>query len=333
MKKIIGLVLAIAVGIAAIYIAKLHITLDSLVIGLLLGIILRSLISLAGISIPGIDTAYKFFVPLGLVLYGVNLKFGSLLNISPIAWFQLVVGIILIFWLASLLAERMKISREAAMLTAAGTAICGASAIAISSLIIRPKKEDISRSLIAITLWGILGAFLYPLIQKSLGMAAEAYALFAATTLSQTGFVKMAALAMGKNVETLALSIKVLRTILIVPVVGALWFFFRKNGDQSDSSAETVSLEEKSRPIFLYISLAGFVLAGIVFSFVPVLKAYISPISGYAATAWTFAMASIGLSVDTKAIFSGLISNLLLALFLWLVAMAVFFFGYFVVLF
>lgn len=327
MKKIIGLGLAVAIGIASIYIAKLHISFDSLVVGLILGIVFRSLVSLSGISIPGMDTAYKFFVPLGLVLYGVNLKFGSLAGVSPIAWFQLVVAVVVVFWLASSLSEKMKISREASLLTAAGTAICGASAIAISSLIIHPKKEDIGRSLISITVWGLLGALLYPFVQKALGMTADAYALFTATTLSQTGFVKMAALAMGKNVETLALSIKVLRTILIIPVIGVLWMLFRKNADQS------ILPEKNNQLIFVYLSLAGFIIMGIIFSFVPALKFYISAVSGYAATAWAFAMASIGLSVDIKTIFAGLARNVFLAFLLWLAVVAIFFFGYFVIIF
>lgn len=329
MKKIISFVLIIAVGAFALYCFKLHSALDALVIGLMLGMFVRFILSFTRFSLSEMDVAYKFFVPAGLILYGVNLKFANLAQISSIAWFQIIVGIFIVLWASSLLAQKLSLSREAGVLTAVGTAICGASAIVISSMIIRPKKEDIGKALLSITVWGLLGALIYPFIQKALGMTQEAYALFISTTLSQTGFVKMAAMALGKNVETLALSIKVARTVLIIPVIMVLWFIFKKDPNASAGTDE--SAEKDENPIFMYLSLAAFLLVGLSFSFCPILKVYSSNVAYYSTVIWTIAMASIGMSVDVKNILPGFARNLILALLLWMIIMAVFFFGYFTI--
>lgn len=331
-KNIFGLISAIVVGVAAFYLSKSYPLFDSLVLGLLLGILTRLFFDIFHFPISGTESVSRFLVFTGLVLYGVNLKLDKLAEISVVTWLQVIVGIIVVFWLAIIAGKRLKICAKGSVLTAVGTAICGASAIIMSAFVIKAEKKDIGRALLAITVWGLMGVVLYPYIQKLLAMSADSYAVFTATTLSQTGFVKMAALYLGKSVESAALSIKVIRTALIIPILFILAIWFKE--EKTALPAVNGNGEKESSFKWLYLALAGFVLAGISFSFLPVLFPYAKTITslGIGVILWTIAMASIGLGIEIKSFLAGFSRFLVLGLLLWLALIVVFMFGYWAVL-
>ena len=186
----------------------------------------------------------------------------------------------------------------------------------------KSRKKDVSKAILVVVFWGIIGAFLYPFVQKFLAMPEDIYALFAATTLHTTGTVKTAVLFLGKNIEAFALSIKLARTALIIPILAVLVFIFRKEQQQS---------EENQSPFLIYWALAGFVITGILFSFVPELTAYAKTLKPYSAILWTLAMASIGLTIDIKGLLKDLFRPLILGLLIWLGAIAVFILGYWLI--
>lgn len=318
-----GLILAIVIGAGAYYLSQFHILLDPLVVGILFGIFIRLAIGNSLIFAPGLEFTPRFIIPIGIVLYGVNLEFQKLSKVMPMAWLQMLVGMAVIFWLANFFGKLLKINEKTSILTAIGTAICGASAVAMAGPTVKAEKEDMGKALLVVVFWGIIGAFIYPFIQKFLIMPADIYALFAATTLHTTGAVKTAVLFLGKNTEALALSIKLARTALIIPIIIALSVFFRK--EKEEESAARVN------NIYIYLALTGFVMTGILFSFIPELTGYVKTIKPYSAILWTLAMTSIGLTIDIKNLLNDLVKPLALGFLVWLGAIAVFMLGYWLI--
>ncbi|MEK7657894.1 MAG: putative sulfate exporter family transporter [Patescibacteria group bacterium] len=317
-----GLIFSVIIGSAAYYLSQFHILFDPLVNGILLGLLVRLIIGARPLFSPGLGLTPRLIIPVGIVLYGVNLEFQKLSKVMPMAWLQMLVGIVIIFWLADFLGRWLKVSEKTGVLTAIGTAICGASAVMMAGPAIKAEKKDVSKAILVVVFWGIIGAFLYPFVQKFLAMPEDIYALFAATTLHTTGTVKTAVLFLGKNIEAFALSIKLARTALIIPILAVLVFIFRKEQQQS---------EENQSPFLIYWALAGFVITGILFSFVPELTAYAKTLKPYSAILWTLAMASIGLTIDIKGLLKDLFRPLILGLLIWLGAIAVFILGYWLI--
>ncbi|MFA4890601.1 MAG: putative sulfate exporter family transporter [Candidatus Paceibacterota bacterium] len=331
LKKLPGLILIVITAVTAYYLSNYYPLIDSLVAGIILGMVIRLIIGSSPFFLSGTEFFPSLLIPIGLVLYGVNLKFQKVLEVASltwIVWLQLFVGISVVFWLAGILGRRLKISQGTSILTAVGTAICGASAIIMVAPIIRAKKDDIGRALLTITLFGLIGVFLYPFIQKFFGMPKDIYALFTSTTLSQTGFVKMAASYLGTACKDLALSLKLIRTILIVPVLIILSIIFSKKEDEPIAQDEQ---DEIKKPFLIYWALAGFITVGLLFSFVPVLAPYAKTIQPYSVFIWTMALVSIGLMIDVRILFKEFPRAAFLGLILWLVAIAVFMFGYWAV--
>lgn len=318
-----GLIFAVIIGVASYYLSKFHVLLDPLMIGILFGIITRLFIGNRQLLSFGLEFSPRILIPLGVVLYGVNLEFQKLSNVMPMAWLQMLVMIVVIFWLADFFGRWLKINGKISVLIAVGTAICGASAIMMAAPTVKAEKEDTGKALLIVVFFGVIGAFLYPSIQKFLAMPIDIYALFAATTLHTTGAVKTAVLFLGKNTGILALSIKLARTALIVPIIIALVFIFQKEQNSS---------EVKSRStLIIYLSLAGFIFVGLLFSFVPGLTAHMKILKSYSAILWTLAMASIGLTIDIRNLLKDFARPLLLGLLVWLGAIAIFMLGYWLI--
>lgn len=339
LKKLPGLILIVVTAVIAYYLSNYYPLLDSLVAGIILGMIIRTIVGSRPFFLFGTEFFPSLLIPIGLVLYGVNLKFQKVLEVSSLTllvWLQLFVGILIIFWLADIFSRRLKINQATGILTAIGTAICGASAIIMAAPIIRAKKDDIGRALLTITLWGLIGVFLYPFVQKFFGMSKEVYALFTSTTLHQTGFVKMAASHLGTACKDLAISLKLIRTILIVPILIILSIIFSKKEDEPAINPPTPNVPAQDgarKPFLIYWALAGFIIMGLLFSFVPTLTPYAKTIQPYSVFIWTMALASIGLMIDIRNLLKELPRVIFLGLILWLTIIAVFMLGYWAITF
>ncbi len=80
-----GFILAVVVGCFSWHLAHLHPAIDSLVAGIVLGIVIRSIIGERAWLSPGFVFAPQAFIPAGIVFYGVNLRFQKLAAVPSLA--------------------------------------------------------------------------------------------------------------------------------------------------------------------------------------------------------------------------------------------------------
>ena len=99
-----------------------------------------------------------------------------------------------------------------AALLAAGTAICGASAIAAVAPVVGASSRQISRSVAVIFAFNLTAVALFPLIAHAIGMPAPKYAVWAGTAVNDTSSVLAAAFAFGPATVAEATTVKLART-------------------------------------------------------------------------------------------------------------------------
>jgi len=220
-----AIILIVISGIIAYSISTLDPAFDALFLALFIGILFGSAyrgerkeyISQKSLSVT---------LPIGIVLYGTNVVFPRGVEIPPVF-----IGVSLLSTLALGLSvfymcRVINLSRKFTTLLACGNAICGASAIAIVSSIIQPRKEEFSASIIIITVVGLTGAITYPSLYYILELSDLKYALLSGSTLQQTGLVKIASKQLGENIEATALAIKAVRIAMIAVVALLVSFFY-----------------------------------------------------------------------------------------------------------
>lgn len=281
-----GLGLAILIAAISFVLSAGHAALDPLVLSMLISIILGNLIGPYQRFEPGVALSHGIFIPLGIILYGTQMDphplrmygTGRLLHILSMVF----IGLIAIYWMSL----KLGISRKISLLLAAGSAICGASAIMVLSPVIKADKEDTSVSLLAITVVGLTGVILYPLVQETLSLSDEIYALLCGSTLYQVGQVKAAASLMGQNVVELALPVKLLRVGTLLPIA-VVYSLLTGNRDR--------------RVYVPWFIIASLVLAAAA-NLYPALATHRAAIAPYVSFFFSIAIAGIGLSVNLEAI-------------------------------
>ena len=116
------------------------------------------------------------------------------------------------------LGKRMQLDRPTATLIASGTAVCGGSAIAAMSPVIKANSQQTTVALGVVFLFNALALFVFPPIGRWLHLSQHQFGLWSAIAIHDTSAVTGAAAAYGKEALTIATTVKLARALWIVPL-------------------------------------------------------------------------------------------------------------------
>lgn len=112
----------------------------------------------------------------------------------------------------------LKIDRKTSYLIAAGTAICGGSAIAAISPVIKAEEKQISVALGTIFILNSLALFLFPFVGHLLHLTQTQFGLWSAIAIHDTSSVVGAASKYGTEALQVATTVKLARALWIIPL-------------------------------------------------------------------------------------------------------------------
>ncbi len=214
-----------------------------------------------------------------------------------------VVSIISVMLLGYLLTRILKIERITGYLIAAGTAICGGSAIAAVSPLVKATPNQISVALAVVFTLNSIALLLFPVIGNMLVLTQQQFGLWCAIAIHDTSSVVGAASKYGAQALEVATTVKLARALWIIP----LSFF-------------TVMLfKNKETKINIPWFIGLFILAML-------LNTYFSPVQKISLYLVTLAKAGltltlflIGAGLSPKVLKSVGVKPLLLAVLLWII--------------
>lgn len=213
-----GVLLCMAIVLPAWELSRLYPSLDALTLSLLMGMVLRHALGPVTTVQPGVKLVSAVFIPLGIMFYGTRLDFGAFASLPVYVVLLVVIWVAAVYLVMLTGARLLGIGRGTGLLIASGTAICGATAIAVLSPVVGARWRETSMALIVTTTTGLIGALLYPLVADSLSMPAAAYGVFCGATLQQIGIVKLAASHLGHSALVDAFQVKMLRIAMLAPM-------------------------------------------------------------------------------------------------------------------
>lgn len=130
------------------------------------------------------------------------------------------------------LAKILKLDLKLGHLITSGTAICGGSAIAAISPVIRAKSNTISVALIVIFSLNSIALFVFPAVGQWLHLTQEQFGLWCAVAIHDTSSVVGAALNFGDEALRTATTVKLSRTLWIIPLSFFSMFLFKTKGEK-----------------------------------------------------------------------------------------------------
>lgn len=131
-----------------------------------------------------------------------------------------------------LLGRLFKIEKKTSLLISAGTAICGGSAIAAIAPVIDAEEQQISVALGVVFVLNSLALFLFPEMGNWLHMSQHQFGLWSAIAIHDTSSVVGAASRYGSEALQTATTVKLARSLWIVPIAAVTAIVFRQKISQ-----------------------------------------------------------------------------------------------------
>lgn len=307
-ESVPGVALVAALGYLAQVINSYVPQLDPLVAALLLGMGVRLVMgapdTLYFKLLPGLLFSRAVFIPLGIVLYGQNFNLRALVAVSPLVIVQVVALVLVTFSAMYGLGRLLGFHDRMLYLLGFGSAVCGASAIAVTAPVTDCDPDDTAVGLVNNTVAVILGLGLISFVAKPL-LDANGYAALAGSTLMQTGFVKIALAGYAPRILAFGLAVKSLRIALLLISIPAVSFVLH-------------------RRFYVPWYLVLFVVVGVVFSYGRLDPSVVATATTAYTWLFTAAIASVGLNAEVHRVSLRLVRPLVLVLFVFLIDVGLF---------
>lgn len=307
---IVGALVVIVIACVATVFGRFVPVLGGPVCGIVLGL-------LAGVVVPrlrssrlsaGYDFCAKQVLQASVVLLGTGLSLRQVAKVGASSLPVMFASLAVALGGASLIGRRLGVGRDVRTLIGVGTGICGASAIAASTAVMRPKKADAAYALGTIFVFNVIGVLTFPAIGHLLGMTGESFGLWAGTAINDTSSVVAAAYGFGDGAGDHAIVVKLTRSLMIIPITMVLAYLTaRRSAASSAGSAGSASsagpVAGGRSPVRIPLRqvvpwfLVGFVVAAAVNSGGLVPSSWHPVLSSIATFGITLALTAIGLSM------------------------------------
>ena len=166
----------------------------------------------------------------GIVFLGGSLSLDSFFEINSSYFLLISLYVIAAFVLVLLVGRILGVPKKLTYLLSSGTAICGGTAIAAVGPAIKAKPEELTTAVSIIFLLNAIAVILFPIAGDFFNLSEREFGAWAALAIHDTASVLGAASMMGNEAMEVAATLKVTRTLWIVPlVIGSAWFFRNKS--------------------------------------------------------------------------------------------------------
>ena len=165
----------------------------------------------------------------GIVFLGGSISVTQVTAISKdyLPWIS---GFVLVtFFVVIGLGKLLGVTKKQSYLLASGTAICGGTAMASVAPVIKAKPEDLLPALSIVFILNALAVIFFPLLGNWIGLTEDQFGSWVALAIHDTASVIGAASLMGERAVEVAATLKLGRTLWIVPLVlFSAWYFREK---------------------------------------------------------------------------------------------------------
>lgn len=260
-----GILLIALFSCAAFYIADTDfcrkLSFSPMIIGILLGMVYANSLRmhLPETWVPGIQFSSKKLLRLGIILYGFRLTFQDIAAVGQagILVDAVIVTVTIVggYWIGKL----MKMDRDIALLTSIGSGICGAAAVLGAEATLRTKPYKTAVAVATVVIFGTLSMFLYPIMWRAgwLALSPEQMGIYGGSTLHEVAHAVGAGNAMGDEVAKVTVIVKMIRVMMLVPVLLVLgWWVASKGVKLPVSEAAAAEKGKVAVPWFAFWFLA-----------------------------------------------------------------------------
>jgi len=301
-----GLLLCLALSIPSWFLGKQFPIVGGAVIAIIAGMILTMFIKNKEPFSAGIKFTSKKILQWAVILLGFGLNLNVILETGKQSLPIIVCTITTSLLIAYVMHKVLNIDSTISTLIGVGSSICGGSAVAATAPVIDADDSEVAQAISVIFFFNVVAALVFPMFGAWLGfdhMSGTAFGIFAGTAVNDTSSVTATASTwdsmwnLGSQTLDKAVTVKLTRTLAIIPITLVLAFFrARQAGKNSAAANKKVSLKSIFPFFILYFVLASVittVAVNVGFS-----ESVFKPIKELSKFFIVLAMSAIGLNTD-----------------------------------
>ena len=268
-------------------------------IALLLGLIIAQLMNNPYTQLT--HKATQWLLQASVVGLGFGMNIVSALQAGKEGVLFTIMSIVTVLTIGILAGRFLKIDKITSFLISAGTAICGGSAIAALSPVVKAEEKQISVSLGVIFMLNSIALFLFPVIGHHLHLSQTQFGLWCAIAIHDTSSVVGAASHYGTQALQVATTVKLARALWIIPL----------------AFTSTIAFKTGSKRVKIPYFIGLFILAMLTNSYVPFIKSVVPYLTGLAKIGLTLTLFLIGSDLSFRKLKSVGVVPLFQGVMLW----------------
>lgn len=246
--------------------------------------------------------AIHIFLKLSVIGLGFGMFMKETMETSKQGFGLTFFSILLTVSLGLFLTKVYHLDKKLGHLITSGTSICGGSAIAAISAVIKAKNKSISVALGIVFLLNSIALFVFPAIGHFLHLSQAQFGLWCAIAIHDTSSVVGASLGYGEEALRIATTVKLSRTLWIIPLSLVSMFIFKTKG------------EKVKVPYFILL----FILAIVINSYHMIPRSITKEVVFYSKRLLILTLFLVGSTISVKDLKSTGLKPILLAVNLWL---------------
>ena len=211
-------------------------------------------ISFFGINkdLKHLDTTGSDLLKIAIILLGLVFNVNQVSSIASES-FLLVLGLVTITsFLGVVLYFVFNVSKKFSILSTAGTAICGATAVSSVSPLINAKPKEVGSVLSIIFILNAIAMIFFPMIGEALNLTKEQFGIWIGLSVHDTSSVAAISTLYGEKTTKIALITKLVRTLFLIPLIIILSISFKSK------------LQSSQFPLFIILFLLVLIISSFV---------------------------------------------------------------------
>jgi uncharacterized integral membrane protein (TIGR00698 family) len=254
-----GLCLTFTIAVVALAIRNLSgiTALSPLIVAIVLGMTFHNTVGTPAVFKFGVIFSMRRILRFAIVLLGLQLSISQVISVGAVGFTIISLTLVGTFLFTIWLGRCVGVDPKLAQLIAAGTSICGASAVIATNTVTRAPDEDVAYAVASVTVFGSAAILLYPALGGVLQLTPHAFGLWAGASIHEIAQVVAAAFQNGTEAGNFATISKLSRVMLLAPMILALGHFVSNEQRRGTNigSVEPAARQAVPKPWFV----AGFV--------------------------------------------------------------------------
>src|SRR6202012_2807524 len=211
--------------------------LSPIILSITIGMSLHNFVGTPALAKPGVAFSMRRLLRFAIILLGLQLTTAQLVEVGGGGLAVIAITLAATFLFTQQLGRLIGVDRKLSQLIAAGTSICGASAVIATNTVTDAPDEDVAYAVACVTVFGSFAMFIYPLLPGLLHLDPHAFGLWSGASIHEIAQVVAAAFQDGRRAGEFDTIAKLSRVMLLAPMVIALGLIASRSSTRGATSA------------------------------------------------------------------------------------------------